>query len=247
MEQLVFQVSAFSGPLDLLLQLIAAHKMDIYDIPISEILEQYLVQIDRMQQHNMALASELLEMAARLVYIKTAQLLPQSDIADEMKRQITEELLEYQAVQNAAVWLRRHNTGRAVFVREMAELGPAPYTYRHDPIELVEAHRLLSGRLLQKSAGQKQIEVFSDRISRKPVSVASKIVYLIRRLIRAGETPYEELFADASTSSERVATFLALLELLGARRLMLREEGPTQWIRMAPHDEQGNMQALPEL
>lgn len=84
MEQLVFQVQEFQGPLDLLLQLITTHKMDIYDIPIRDILAQYLAQIQRMQEQNLAVSSDFLEMAARLIYIKSAQMLPKDDAAEEM-------------------------------------------------------------------------------------------------------------------------------------------------------------------
>lgn len=78
MEQLVFQVQEFQGPLDLLLQLITTHKMDIYDIPIRDILAQYLAQIQRMQEQNLAVSSDFLEMAARLIYIKSAQMRPRT-------------------------------------------------------------------------------------------------------------------------------------------------------------------------
>jgi chromatin segregation and condensation protein Rec8/ScpA/Scc1 (kleisin family) len=99
-----------------------------------------------MQQQNMSVASEFLEMAARLIYIKSAELLPQNDTAEEMKRQITEELLEYRAVQNAANELRRRNTGRAIYVRTMQELPSAPYSCHHSPAELVAAHRPCAGQ-----------------------------------------------------------------------------------------------------
>ena len=76
MEKLQYHLEVFDGPLDLLLSLVAKNKLDIYDIPISQLLDQYMEQIDRMREENMDVASEFLEMAARLVQIKAASLLP---------------------------------------------------------------------------------------------------------------------------------------------------------------------------
>ncbi len=76
MEKLQYKLDVFEGPLDLLLALIAKNKLNIYDIPIAELLEQYLEQIDLMREENLDIASEFLEMAARLVQIKAASLLP---------------------------------------------------------------------------------------------------------------------------------------------------------------------------
>lgn len=233
MEQLVFQVQEFQGPLDLLLQLITTHKMDIYDIPIRDILAQYLAQIQRMQEQNLAVSSDFLEMAARLIYIKSAQMLPKDDTAEEMRQQITRELLEYRAVQSAAAWLSRYNSGAAVSVREMEQL-TFDMTYRrlHHPAELLSAYQMVENRLVRQEAGKKTILRFSDTISHKPVSVASRVVFLIRRLSREGELRYSQLFEGTQDNSQRVATFLALLELLKARRLMLRQSGEESYIKL---------------
>lgn len=235
-EGLVFQVKAFEGPLDLLLTLIQTHKMDIYDIPIAEILEQYLLQIERMQQAKMEVAAEFLEMAARLIYIKTAQLLPQNETAEEMKRQITEELLEYRAVQFAAGMLRLRG-GPQTFVREPMPIPEPPYTRVHPTDTLLEAYQAVAGRARQKQTGARIITQFSEEIAQKPVSIPSRIVHLIRRLLRNGETAYHALFDDCDSISARVATFLALLELLAARRLLLRDTDGVYRIRLAQPDE----------
>ena len=93
MEQLSFKLEVFEGPLDLLLHLIAKHKLDIQDIEISSLLEQYLEYIAQMKLADLEVASEFLEMAARLVYIKTVSLLPKHEEAEELKRELTGELL----------------------------------------------------------------------------------------------------------------------------------------------------------
>ena len=99
MEQINYKLEVFEGPMDLLLSLISKHKLDIYDIPIMELVEQYTDYVRRMQEADMDVASEFLEMAARLVYIKTVSLLPKSEEAEELKRELTGELLEYRDCQ----------------------------------------------------------------------------------------------------------------------------------------------------
>ena len=94
--QLQYKLPVFEGPLDLLLTLISKNKIDIYDIPISELLEQYMEQINRMQENQMDIESEFLTMASRLVYIKSVMLLPKyEDEATELKKELTGQLLEY--------------------------------------------------------------------------------------------------------------------------------------------------------
>ena len=93
MEKLSYKLEVFEGPMDLLLHLITKHKLDIYDIPILELVEQYTAYVREMQEENMEVASEFLEMAARLVYIKTVSLLPVYDEAEELKNAL-EHLLE---------------------------------------------------------------------------------------------------------------------------------------------------------
>ena len=102
---LQYKLTSFEGPLDLLLSLIAKNKLNIYDIQISELLEQYLEQINAMQENDMDIESEFLEMASRLVYIKSAMLLPKHEEAEELKKELTGQLLEYQECRRVAAIL----------------------------------------------------------------------------------------------------------------------------------------------
>ena len=95
MDQISYKLDVFEGPMDLLLSLIAKLKLNIYDIPIVVPVDQYLDYVRRMQDEDMYVASEFLEMAARLVYLKTVSLLPVHEEADELKRELTGELIEY--------------------------------------------------------------------------------------------------------------------------------------------------------
>ena len=99
---LCYKLEGFEGPLDLLLQLIARNKFNIYDIPLTELIDQYLEQIKLFQQEEMELSSEFLEMASRLLYIKTVSLLPKHDEIVKLKEELTGELLEYMVCQQVA-------------------------------------------------------------------------------------------------------------------------------------------------
>ena len=96
MSDLIYRTDEFEGPLDLLLKLISKNKLSIYNVEISSLLSQYLEQINLMKDEKMDIASSFLEMAARLVYIKTVQLLPKHEKeAEELKNEFTSQLAEY--------------------------------------------------------------------------------------------------------------------------------------------------------
>ena len=88
MQELKFKLEVYEGPLDLMLSLIAKHKLNIYDIEISLLLEQFMLYLDRMKQADIEIAGEFLEMAARLIYIKTVSLLPKPEEAEEIKKEL---------------------------------------------------------------------------------------------------------------------------------------------------------------
>ena len=96
MDKISYKLPVFEGPMDLLLHLINKHKLNIYDIPILELVEQYVAAVRQMQEdENLEVTSEFLEMAVRLVYLKTVSLLPVHEEADQLKKELTGELLEY--------------------------------------------------------------------------------------------------------------------------------------------------------
>ena len=99
---LQFRLGEFEGPLELLLFLISKHKLDIRDIEISVLLEQYLDYIGQMQSADLEVASEFLEMAARLVYIKTVSLLPKPEEGEKLKEELQGQLLEYSLCRQVA-------------------------------------------------------------------------------------------------------------------------------------------------
>ncbi|MBW7573987.1 segregation and condensation protein A [Caproiciproducens faecalis] len=221
MEKLSYRFPVFEGPLDLLLYLIAKNKLNICEIPIAELLDQYTEHIQAMKEQDMDIASDFLEMAARLVYMKTVYLLPKHEEADELRRELSGQLLEYQECKRVAQILAEHFSFNA-FIREPAEIQVDP-TYRrsHTPAEIFNAYRNAVGR--GKRMMPPPPEAFSHIVTHKTVTVSSRIIYVLRRLWQTDGIRYEDLFEEKKDKSDLVATFLAVLELVKGKRV--RVEG----------------------
>lgn len=223
-ETLSYKLDVFEGPLDLLLNLIAKNKLNIYDIPIAELLEQYMAQIHEMQAADMDVASEFLEMAARLVHIKSVSLLPKKEEEAALKQELTGQLLEYQQCKEAAMRLRERFSLDGI-VRAQADI-PADLTYKrhHKPQELLSAYLSMLGKK-KLPEPQKPEDTISKLITRRVVSVASQIVFVLRSLWKKRHVSLKELFRGKSDPSERVAAFLAVLELVKDKRLRVDGDG----------------------
>ena len=223
-ETLSYKLDVFEGPLDLLLNLIAKNKLNIYDIPIAELLEQYMAQIHEMQAADMDVASELLEMAARLVHIKSVSLLPKKEEEAALKQELTGQLLEYQQCKEAAIRLRERFSLDGI-VRAQADI-PADLTYKrhHKPQELLSAYLSMLGKK-KPPEPQKPEDTISKLITRRVVSVASQIVFVLRSLWKKRHVSLKELFRGKNDPSERVAAFLAVLELVKDKRLRVDGDG----------------------
>lgn len=223
-ETLSYKLDVFEGPLDLLLNLIAKNKLNIYDIPIAELLEQYMAQIHEMQAADMDVASEFLEMAARLVHIKSVSLLPKKEEEAALKQELTGQLLEYQQCKEAAMRLRERFSLDGI-VRAQAGI-PADLTYKrhHKPQELLSAYLSMLGKK-KPPEPQKPEDTISKLITRRVVSVASQIVFVLRSLWKKRHVSLKELFRGKNDPSERVAAFLAVLELVKDKRLRVDGDG----------------------
>ena len=223
-ETLSYKLDVFEGPLDLLLNLIAKNKLNIYDIPIAELLEQYMAQIHEMQAADMDVASEFLEMAARLVHIKSVSLLPKKEEEAALKQELTGQLLEYQQCKEAAMRLRERFSLNGI-VRAQADI-PADLTYKrhHKPQELLSAYLSMLGKK-KPPEPQKPEDTISKLITRRVVSVASQIVFVLRSLWKKRHVSLKELFRGKNDPSERVAAFLAVLELVKDKRLRVDGDG----------------------
>ena len=230
MEAISYKLSEFEGPLDLLLHLIIKNKLNIYDIEISVLLAQYMEHIDKMKEKNMDVASEFLEMAARLVYIKTVSLLPKHEESEELKKELSGELIEYQECKKVAKILSE-NIDFNSFTRDSANIDyDMSYKKKHDLKEIYNAYLTVIGKNKNKIPVKK--EEFSGIVSRKIVSVSSRIIFVLKKLKRVKKLKYEALFEDSKNKSELVATFLAVLELVKGRELCIDDENDVVTVKL---------------
>lgn len=227
--QLSFRVSdEYEGPLDLILALITKHQVNIWDIEITSLLEQYMAYIRARQEQDLEVASEFLEMASRLVYIKTVSLLPKyEDEEEKAKAELVGQLLEYQACKAAAALLGdRGEDGFGTFPHPQEEI-PVDTTYRltHPAALLAKSYWEALGR--GKRRLPPQPAVFTPLVAAPVVSVGSRIIHILRLLYQTATISLSGLFSRSRSRSEAVATFMAVLELMKAKRIRLVQEDTT--------------------
>ena len=231
MEKISYKLDVFEGPLDLLLTLLSKNKVSIYDVSISELLDQYMEHIRAMQELDMEVASEFLDMAARLVYLKTVSLLPKHEEEKELRQQLAGELMEYQLCRQMACELAMSFSFDRI-VRKPMDL-PIDHTYRrhHTPKEILQAYLSAVGR--GKRFQPPPAESFDGIVTHPIVSVTSQIIFVLRKLWKRGSVQWSRLFAEKQEKSERVAAFLAVLELVKGKRIRVEGEGSNATIQLS--------------
>lgn len=224
MEKITYKLDMFEGPMDLLLHLINKRKVSINDVPILELVEQYLSYVRQVQEEDMELASEFLEMAARLVYIKTVSLLPVHEEADKLAEELRGELSDYLDCRMVAEKLSQKAKGFDYYCRTPQEFeADMTYTRIHEPVEIYKAYLSAVGKGKRKLPPP--IEAFSGIIARKIVSVTSRITFILRKLSHTKKQKFISFFDGAESRSEMVATFLAILSLVKAKRISVEGSG----------------------
>jgi len=233
-EALRVELAAFTGPLDLLLHLIKEQEMDIYEIRLEKLTEQYLGRLDKMREENLAVAGEFLVMAATLIYLKSRTLLPVQDrtpeeVEDEdPKWELIRQLIEYRKFKEAAGQLGdREALHSRIFGRipervvvKQAMQGPGQVSM----FDLVWAFQ----KVLRSVEDRSKVGRFED----EKFTVGEKIEFLLDRIVPGEEILFEDLFRSMSSRGEVVVTFLAMLELIRLRQLAAVQEGPLQPIRI---------------
>ena len=222
-EELTFHLEDFDGPLELLLALVAKHKMDLHNIPILELIDQYTRTVEQADP-DPETASAFIEMAAHLVEMKSYLLLPRSEEGEQMKQEFTGQLIEYDQCRRMAALLRAKGEQAPVFVRQPMEMEwDNTYTLHHAPQILADYWNALAGRTrLRREPTQQQ---FEPLVTAPMVSVTSRVVYILRSLISGAAARMGQLFSPRQSRSTNVATFLALLELVRGGRVTLGENG----------------------
>jgi segregation and condensation protein A len=210
----------FEGPLDLLLYLIKKQEINIYDIPIAAITRQYLDYIRMLEFLNLELAGEFLLMAATLMRIKARMLLPrqidEGEEEEDPRRQLVQQLLEYQRFKQAASELESMEYQRRLLHARPApdrETLPVEVEYDYSLFDLITAFKSVL-----EEARERYLEVRVEESS-----VEDKIEYLRGRLAEQEVIAFEDLFSGDRTVAELVVTFLALLEILRLRAATVKQ------------------------
>ena len=224
MQTLCFHMEEFDGPLDLLLALVAKNKMTLDEIEILSIIDQYLDVVRSWDKADPDAASEFIEMAARLVQMKSYFLLPKSEEAERLRAELTGMLVEYSLCKEVAAKLRVMAENTFTAVREPAEIEPDyEYRLRHDVYVLEQAYNAMQGRSVRRQepdAGR-----FDPIVTAPFVSVTSRIVRVLRDLVTGRAKSLRQLFSRNAGRSQTVATFLAVLELMRAGRVEIGGDG----------------------
>lgn len=211
MQELNFKLTVFEGPLDLMLNLIQKHKLNIKDIEISVLLEQFLLYLEQMQEANIEIAGEFMEMAAHLILIKSSALLPKHEI-EQMKKELEGALIEYALCKVVAEKLKEMWKGAEIFVREPLDI-PSDLTYKmkHDVLELYAAAAAMGDRavLAKFSLNPPSLKPIA---AKNYVTVFTKVLYVLKKIKKVGKIGLKELY-KGQNRSEQVATFLALLKM----------------------------------
>ena len=217
----------FEGPLDLLLTLIGRAKIDIKDIFVSEITEQYLSYMDGLDELDMDTASEFLAMAATLLEIKSRAMLPRPQPAAEGEETPEEELIrrleEYRAIKEACTRMQAlEDTARALLTKLPEEYPLPPKTYELTGLSLDGLTRAFRN-VLERVAREEERPDAQRRIRRDDFSVAACAYRILKRL-RRGPVAFFDLFAPQATRAEVVSVFLALLELVRLGRASMYQQ-----------------------
>lgn len=227
MAEITYHLEVFDGPLDLLLHLISKNKVNIYDIPIVEILDQYNQALAEMQERDLSITCDFVAMSAHLLYIKSKMLLPKyDDIDDEEdpRARLVEMLLEYQRIKEVSGTLNsRAEKGLDIYTKMPEQITPdKTYKYSHDRMDL----RLAILNMLERAETKipPKITNFAGIVGREVYSVGKKVSYILKRLLSMKKTSFIDLFDSVRSRSEVVATFLAVLELCKTNRIKISED-----------------------
>ncbi len=219
------KLDIFEGPLDLLLYLIKRNDLNIYDIPISKITEQYLQYMELMRLLDLDIASEFLVMAATLIEIKSKMLLPKPELeqaAEDLdpRADLVNRLLEYQKYKTVAEELRKRElVYRDIFTR------PGEPPVQDDSSEIYfEASLFDLISAFSKALKEVPKEIFYE-VVKDEFTVEQKVHDILRLLLNLPAVSLEELFSKAKNKLEIVATFLAILELIRLHEITVAQKG----------------------
>ena len=246
------EMEDFEGPLDVIFLLLSKNKIEIQDVSITAILEQYLAYLDEMKRLDMEIASEFITMASHLMLIKTKMLLSAAEAAEAQSELdvLRQSLIERQRkeaieqIRTAVTFLEpRNEIGRCVFTKDPEPLRrDLTYRYQHDAADLLRALDTIA----ERSRNQLPLPVghFKGIVGKEPYPVSRKTGQLMRHLLLKGFEKLKNLFKGNKSRSEVVATFISILEMCKNNTVILEDDvnGENPTIRLT---EQKGKEEMP--
>ncbi|HHT51551.1 MAG TPA: segregation/condensation protein A [Eubacteriaceae bacterium] len=228
---MVYQITidSFQGPLDLLLHLIEKNKLDIYDIPISKITDQYMEYIKQWKELNLDVTSEFLVMASTLLEIKSRELLPKKNMAEEQeeegdpRQELIEKLIEYRKYKNISQYLKnQENIERKVLYKDPEYFPEFEEINKKIDIELDLLCMAFKNILLKQDLLNKDVELFHE-IELETYTVQEKMQTLLEQINQYKSINFSTLFTYCNSKNELITTFLAILELAKLKSIKIMQ------------------------
>lgn len=243
MELPKIKVADFEGPFDLLLHLIKKNKMDIYNIEIYKITNQYLRYLDEMKEMDLEITSEFIVIAASLIEIKSKSLLPKVKVEDENEEDIENKLklrlIEYKQIKAVSSFFKeRHINSGEIYSKkpEIIEIEEEKAPKSNEDIfknlTLIDLYNIYNNILDTYHNKQNNINVVQRKIYTDKYKVEDKMKELLDRFNNANVIEFRSIIKESESKLETVVTFLALLELINLRVIIAYQEGNFKEILM---------------
>lgn len=243
MELPKIKVADFEGPFDLLLHLIKKNKMDIYNIEIYKITNQYLRYLDEMKEMDLEITSEFIVIAATLIEIKSKSLLPKVKVEDENEEDIENKLklrlIEYKQIKAVSSFFKeRHINSGEIYSKkpEIIEIEDEKATKSNEDIfknlTLIDLYNIYNNILDTYHNKQNNINVVQRKIYTDKYKVEDKMKELVNRFNDSNVIEFRSIIKESESKLETVVTFLALLELIKLRVIIAYQEGNFKEILM---------------
>lgn len=242
------KIERFEGPLDLLLHLISVHELDIYDIPITEVTDQYITYLDQMNELDMEIASEFIVMAATLIEIKSKMLLPDNTFDKDLmnfeledpRAELVNKLVEYRLYRNASVFLKDREDFRIeAIIKDQENINQYKQEEEDTLEELdVEVLKKAIAEVIRKiKTVDKERMIFFKSMKKDTFTVKEKIDHICGLFSeKITSLKFDTLFTTDTTKEEVICTFLALLEMLKLKHVHIKQEGNFNEIFVFPKE-----------
>ena len=250
-EAFKYQNEVFAGPLDLLLSLIQKNKVSIYDIPIADILDQYLDYLEAMRNEGVTISAEFIVMASELLYVKSKMLLPREEDEEDPREGLVNALIEYQKMKVAAEFFsERYEKYCQRFNSPSAPAIITKVIKQYDVSELYAIMDYLKTARRDKREYDKS-ETLGTILKLPVVTIEEKIIFVLRVLVKSisfdRPVKFNSLFAKSPSRSDKVACFLAVLELVKSGRISVSHDGDDDYritLNREKKEEESNGEVL---